>query len=173
VTAASDGHFGGPFFARWRLCSEPIFATLLIITSDESWFYLEYQHFSQWSASRDEVPQRVDPAIGIAKFMLTAALGVTGFHLLDLMTSQCTFNAKYFVEHVMAPLVHTVFPQGRIPHTPLFNVHLDNCRVHFSKVTEQFFIKNQLLHVPHPPCSPDLAPSNFWLFRRIKTGLTG
>jgi hypothetical protein len=40
-----------------------------------------------------------------------------------------------------------------------------------SKVTEQFFIENQLLHVPHPPYSSDLAPSCFWLFGRIKAGL--
>jgi hypothetical protein len=43
-----------------------------IITGDESWFYLEYQHASQWSVSRDEVPQRVDLTIGTAKFMLMA-----------------------------------------------------------------------------------------------------
>jgi hypothetical protein len=29
------------------------------------------------------------------------------------------------------------------------------------------------MHVSHPPHSPDLALSDFWLFRRIKTGLTG
>jgi hypothetical protein len=40
-------------------------------------------------------------------------------------------------------------------------------------VTKQFFIENQLLHVSHPPDSPDLAPSDFWLFGRIKTGLAG
>jgi hypothetical protein len=28
-------------------------------------------------------------------------------------------------------------------------------------------------HIPHPPYSPDLAPSDFWLFGRIKTGLAG
>jgi hypothetical protein len=38
---------------------------------------------------------------------------------------------------------------------------------------EQLFIENQLLSVPHLPYSPDLAPSDFWLFRRIKTGLAG
>jgi hypothetical protein len=38
---------------------------------------------------------------------------------------------------------------------------------------EQFFVENQPLHVPHPPYSPDLAPSDFWLFERIKTGLAG
>jgi transposase len=50
---------------------------------------------------------------------------------------------------------------------------LDNCRIHFSKVTEQFSIENQLLHVPHPPYSPELALSDFWLFGHIKTGLAG
>jgi hypothetical protein len=84
-----------------------------IIRGDESWFDLEYQHASQWPVSRDEVPQGVDPAIGTAKFMATAIYGVTGFHLPDLMPSECRYNTQYFVEHVMVPLVQTVFPQGR------------------------------------------------------------
>jgi methylmalonyl-CoA mutase N-terminal domain/subunit len=109
-----------------------------IITGDESWFDLEYQYTSQWSVSRDEVPQRVGPAIDTAKFMLTAIWGGNGLHLLDLMPSQCRFNAQYFVEHVMAPLVQMAFPQGRTRYTPRLNVHLDICRVHISKVTEQF-----------------------------------
>jgi hypothetical protein len=56
-----------------------------IITGDESWFYFHYQHVSQWSVSRGEVPQMVDPAIGAAKLMLMAIWGVKGFYLLDLM----------------------------------------------------------------------------------------
>jgi histone-lysine N-methyltransferase SETMAR len=144
-----------------------------IITGNESWFYLEYQHASQWPISRDEVLQRVDPAIGTAKIMLTIIWGVNGFHLLDLMPLQCRFDAQYFVEHVMAPLVQTVFPQGRTRYTPRLNVRLENCPIHFSKVAEQFFIEDQLLHVPHPPYSPDLARSDFWLFGRIETGLAG
>jgi hypothetical protein len=46
-----------------------------IITGDESRFYFGYQHASQWSGSRDEVPQRVNPAISTAKFMFMAILG--------------------------------------------------------------------------------------------------
>jgi hypothetical protein len=53
----------------------------------ESRFCPEYQHASQWSVSRDDVPQRVDPDIGTAKFMFTAIWGVNGFHLPDLMPS--------------------------------------------------------------------------------------
>jgi hypothetical protein len=84
------------------------------------------------------MPQKVNPAIGTTKFMLTAIWGVNGFHLLDLMSSQCRFNAQYFVEHAMAPLIHTIFPQGRTAYTPRLNICVDNCRYHFSKVIEQF-----------------------------------
>jgi hypothetical protein len=105
--------------------------------------------------------------------MHTAIWWVNGFHLLDLMPPQCIFNTRYFLEHVMAPLVQTVFSQWKTRYTSQLNVHIDNRRVHFSKVTEQFLIENQLLHVPHPPDSPDLALSDFWLFGHIKTGLAG
>jgi hypothetical protein len=40
-------------------------------------------------------------------------------------------------------------------------------------VTEQFFIETQLPHIPYPPYSPDLVPSDFWLFGHIKVGLAG
>jgi hypothetical protein len=142
-----------------------------IVTGDENGLYFEVQHPSQWSVSRDKVRQRVDLAIGTAKLMLTAIWGGNGFHLLVLVLSQCRFNLQYFMEHVMAPLVQTVFPHGRTRYAPRLNSHLDNCCVHFPKVASQFFVENQLLHVPQPPYSPDLAPSDFLLFGRIKTGL--
>jgi hypothetical protein len=80
----------------------------------------------------------VDPAISTDKFMLMAIWGVNGFHLLDLMPAQCIFNTQYFVQYVMAPTVQTIFPQGRTAYTPRLNIHVDNCRYHLSKVTEQF-----------------------------------
>jgi transposase len=117
--------------------------------------------------------QKVDQPIGTAKFMLIDIWGVNSFHLLDSIRSEGRFNAQYFVEHVVVPLAQMVFPQGMTRDTPRLNIRLDNYPVHLSKVTEQFFIENQLLHLPHPPYSPDLAPSGLWLFGCIKTGLAG
>jgi hypothetical protein len=39
------------------------------------------------------------------------------------------------------------------------------------KVTEQFITQNQILRLPHSPYSPDIAPSNFWLFGHMKKSL--
>jgi hypothetical protein len=61
----------GELFRAGRYAVNP-FSPHYHITGDESRFYLEDQHVSQWSVSRDEVPQRVDPVIGTAQLMLTA-----------------------------------------------------------------------------------------------------
>jgi histone-lysine N-methyltransferase SETMAR len=50
---------------------------------------------------------------------------------------------------------------------------LDNWRVHFSKATDQFITESHIGRVPHPPYSPDLGPSDFWLFDHVKTSLVG
>jgi hypothetical protein len=38
--------------------------------------------------------------------------GVEGFHVVDLITSQPSFNSEYFVSHLLAPMAAKVFPRG-------------------------------------------------------------
>jgi histone-lysine N-methyltransferase SETMAR len=40
-------------------------------------------------------------------------------------------------------------------------------------VSEKFFVENQIVHAPHPPYRPDLAPSDFWLFGHMNASLAG
>jgi histone-lysine N-methyltransferase SETMAR len=100
-------------------------------------------------------------------------LEVDGFHVVDLTIRQHRFNPEYIVNHVMAPMIAKAFPEGRTPHARRPHLRLENCRVHFSKTTQQLMSENHILHVPHPPYSPDLAPSDFWLFTHVKTALVG
>jgi hypothetical protein len=88
-----------------------------ILTGDESWFMLGYQHAVKWSLSREYVSERVRQQIGTQKSMLTVIWGIDGFRVVDLMTSQRSFNSEYFVSHVLASMVAKVFPRGRVPHT--------------------------------------------------------
>jgi histone-lysine N-methyltransferase SETMAR len=103
--------------------------------------------------------------------MLTVIWGVSGFQVVDLMTSQDRFNSRYFVNHVMIPLTRTIFPGGRRAHIRQLNVQLSNCRAHFTKVAERFFTESDLLLVSHLPYSPDIVPLDFWLFGRMKSAL--
>jgi histone-lysine N-methyltransferase SETMAR len=141
------------------------------VTEDDSWFYPETRHSAQWSVCHDDVATKTKPTIGTPKFMLTAMWGRKGFHVMGLMTLQNQFNSQYFAEHIMAPFVQKISLHGRNRRARRLHLHVDNCRVHFSKVTGQFCEANGILRIPHPPYSPDLAPSDFWFFGRIKTVL--
>jgi hypothetical protein len=105
--------------------------------------------------------------------MLTVIWVIYDFPVVDLTTSQRSFNSQYFVSNVMTPTMARFFPHGRISHFRRLHLHLDNCHVHFSKVIEQFSTENHILHVPHPPYSPDLArqTSGFLTMSRFRSGV--
>jgi hypothetical protein len=58
-----------------------------ILTGDESWFTLQYQHSAKWSVSREELPETARQQIGTENFWLTVIFGVEGLHVADLITS--------------------------------------------------------------------------------------
>jgi hypothetical protein len=52
-------------------------------------------------------------------------------------------------------------------------LHHDNMPTHTSLKNTEFVTNNNMVIVPHPPYSPDLAPCDFALFPKLKTKLTG
>lgn len=51
--------------------------------------------------------------------------------------------------------------------------HQDNAPAHWAYATQQFLCENNLEVVSHAPYSPDLAPSDFWLFPTMEDTLRG
>ncbi|GFW63286.1 histone-lysine N-methyltransferase SETMAR [Trichonephila clavipes] len=51
--------------------------------------------------------------------------------------------------------------------------HQDNARPHTSLVTRQKLLQLEWDTMPHPPYSPDLAPSDYYLFRSLQIFLDG
>jgi len=49
----------------------------------------------------------------------------------------------------------------------------DNSPVHTAAVVREWYAANAIQLIPHPPYSPDLAPADFFLFRRVKEELAG
>jgi len=52
-------------------------------------------------------------------------------------------------------------------------LHHDNASAHASLLIRSYLAKHQTSVVPHPPNSPDLAPTDFFLFPKLKTTLKG
>ena len=51
--------------------------------------------------------------------------------------------------------------------------HHDNAPAHTAISVTTFMARNSMAVLPHPPHSPDVAPSDFFLFPRVKRNLKG
>jgi hypothetical protein len=52
-------------------------------------------------------------------------------------------------------------------------LHHDNAPCHAALSVKEFLAKHSIPVVPHQPCSPDLAPCDFFLFPRLKSAMKG
>jgi hypothetical protein len=92
-----------------------------------------------------------------------------GTSLIVALPEGRALNAEYYHDNILATL--TQFQpedDGR-----KFIIHADNAWAHTAQKCRTFCEKNGLRLAPHPPYSPDLAASDFFLFSHVKERLTG
>jgi histone-lysine N-methyltransferase SETMAR len=70
-------------------------------------------------------------------------------------------------------LLDRFFPGGRDPRQKKLVVHLDNASAHNARVTENFFEHSPPKRLPPSPYSPDISPSDFYRFGKVKSALIG
>ena len=56
-------------------------------------------------------------------------------------------------------------------HNNIWLLHHDNAPAHAALLTRRFLTDSNMTVVPHPPYSLDLAPSDFFLFPKLKMKL--
>jgi hypothetical protein len=94
-----------------------------------------------------------------------------GFYVVDRLPNNRKINNAYFLINVLIPLEEAIFPRGRAPHTKRLMIRLDNCSVHISRTSTHWLEEHNIVRMPHPPCSADLASSDFYLFPTVKQKL--
>jgi hypothetical protein len=102
--------------------------------------------------------------IGDREMMVTIVWNPQGFHLVDALLKAQKFNANYYIDRILLQLLENC-STGR--GTGLI-IHADNARLHTARKTFKFCRENRLEMALHPPCSPDLTPSDFFLFGHVK-----
>jgi histone-lysine N-methyltransferase SETMAR len=92
-----------------------------------------------------------------------------GFSLIVALPKGCTFNTEYYRDNIFAGLTQ-LQPEddGR-----KLVVHADNAKARTIQKCRTFCEENGLRLAPHPPYSPHLAPSDFFVFGYVKEGLKG
>jgi histone-lysine N-methyltransferase SETMAR len=100
--------------------------------------------------------------------MLSTFWDHQGIILNDFADRGITINSAYYSQLVVAARKN----RRKQRNTPLWFLH-DNAPVHTAGVSEATIEDAGLTLLDHPPYSPDLAPSDFFLFRHLKKHLRG
>jgi histone-lysine N-methyltransferase SETMAR len=92
--------------------------------------------------------------------------------LIKILKKDRKFNTDDYIAEILEPLSQWRSIEAAGNKRKLL-VHANNVRPHTAKLSTQYFNENQMKSTPHPPYSPDLGPSDFYLFGNIKRCLAG
>ncbi len=133
-----------------------------VVTGDEKWvLYVNDTHKRQWLGAEDSgVPTARRDGFS-KKTMLCCWWNSKGVIHWELMPSNSTVNSDVYCTQLEAVARKLRGKQRK--------VHLlhDNARPHISSATRNKILELGWTTVAHPPYSPDLAPSDYHLFRSL------
>jgi histone-lysine N-methyltransferase SETMAR len=104
--------------------------------------------------------------------MVTIAWRTKRFHVVADLPKGLKFNATYYTTEIFPHISEWRRTHGTVGTRKLI-VHADNARLHTARSSTDFLEANGMKRAPHPPYSPDLAPSDFYLFGDVKRRLSG
>jgi histone-lysine N-methyltransferase SETMAR len=93
--------------------------------------------------------------------------------MLDDLPQGRSFNSEYFRDHLVAPLRNLPILHVAQRHKKVFVLHIDNPPLQKSKSVVDAFSILGIQRAPHQPYSPDLDPSDSFLFEYLKEQMGG
>ena len=142
-------------------------------TGDESFFFWDTKKKRIWLPSDQKPPKAPTAKFLATKTMITIFWSPCGIQVLKALEPGQSFNASYFKEQIIDELLKNKYAANSKSHKKKFYIQFDNARPHKSSTVLQFCEQNNLYILPHPPYSPDLAPSDFFLFGYMKKKFEG
>lgn len=126
----------------------------------------------QWTAKDEPAPKKTKTVSSTEKVMATVFWDSHGIVFINYLKKGETITAEYYASLINK--LKTEIMKKR-PHFMKKKVlfHQDNVPLHTSTVAMAKIHELQFELIDHPPYSPDLAPSNFFLFPKFKVWLGG
>jgi transposase len=137
--------------------------------SAQASYNLVTDHEQIWLRPGETSPEGARHTIQDRKIMVTIVWNPSRFPLIVALLKGRTFNAEYYRDNIFAALAQ---PQPEDDGRKLA-VYADNASAHTTQKSRTFCEENGLRPAPNPLYSPDLAPSDFFLFGYVKERLKG
>lgn len=147
-----------------------------VVTGDESWFYHRQigkkQANMSWVAEGEKAREVVKIDRFEHKTMFSIFFRTSGVVHISHLKEGETINHQIYLKDNIRPLVRVLNEQRPQCGTKNLKFLHDNARPHIHQSVIAYLESQNFTIIDHPPCSPDLAPSDFWLFNYIKERLS-
>ena len=147
-----------------------------IVMGDETWCHYvtpeTKQQSRQWRHNRSPKPKKFMQKLSAGKVMATVFWDRKGVLLTEFMPRGTTINSERYCR-TLQKLRRAIQNRRRGRLTKGVRLHHDNARPHVSQQTKDLIAKFGWYILQHAPYSPDLAPSDFHLFPKLKQHLSG
>ena len=137
-----------------------------LVTGDEKWvLYVNYTRKKQWLGAKDPGVPTPKPELHPEKVMLCVWWNVHGVIHWELLPTGATINASVYCQQLDRLAEKLNKKQDKV-----YFLH-DNARPHIAKLTNLKLLQLGWTVLSHPPNSPDLAPTDYHLFRSLSNDL--
>ena len=156
--------------------SDPVNVIRSIVTGDET-MVLYYDPLSkresmEWRKPGEKRPRKAKVTQSAKKIMATIFWDAEGILLIDYKERNTTVNAEYYAQ-LLNQLRQKIKEKRRGKLSLGVRLLHDNAPVHTAVVAKAAVKDCGFTEVAHPPYSPDLAPSDYFLFSKLKSDLRG
>jgi hypothetical protein len=127
-------------------------------------FQCSYLSSKMRAPSPTDIIPRTRQAIGKKKTMITSLFTGRKLTVLNILPKRSKFNQLYFVNYIFPDLEKQNVNSHRGIPQATFWVHMVNSMCHNGSEVTSKFEKHHVSRLPHPLCSPDMSPEDFWLF---------
>ncbi|EFA09485.1 Histone-lysine N-methyltransferase SETMAR-like Protein [Tribolium castaneum] len=175
ATSKTAPHDGSTLFLE--LCGEDSKPILdRIVTGDETWVHHfepeSKQDSMQWHKKGTAPPKKFKVSESAGKLMATVFWDTEGVLLLDYKEKGVSITGEYY-DRLLEQLKEAIKEKRRGKWTRGVLLLQDNAPVHKSHVAMTALHRFGFQSLVHPPYSPDLAPSDYFLFPNLKKELRG
>jgi [histone H3]-lysine36 N-dimethyltransferase SETMAR len=146
-----------------------------IVTGDEKWIYYDNPKRKKSYCKRGQSTKSTPKQnIHVAKVMLCIWWDQKGVLYYELLKPNETINGERYRQQLIKlnAAIKQKRPEWEARHESLI-FHDDNARPHRAQGPKNYVENVGWEKLPHPPYSPDLAPSDYHLFRSMQNALTG
>lgn len=144
------------------------------ITMDESWIYWDNDGaFGNrgWRGAGDQPEPSVKRSMMTKrKHMVSIFWDSKGLLLMDVLPANTSINSNRYCEQLDRLKEAVKEKRRRLMNSGVHNIHYlhDNASSHTAAISKRKLQEMGFSVLPHPPYSPDLAPSDFYLFSPLK-----